>query len=471
MGGFKDFLKSTGGNVALMFGLAAVPMIGAGGIALDYMQASKAQNVLQQAVDDATLAAAASDVTEAAELKQLVESYLIKNGVLDIDLGTIHVKINQQGDTRLKVVAKGKYKTSFMNLVGSSKLKIKAKSVVARDFGNLELVLALDNTGSMNDSGKLASLKSAAHDLITELFDKKGSGTDLRVGLVPFSNYVNVGMGNRNAPWIDVPADTKVSNGMVDQYGVVPGSEKNCGNRTGTTTNDGVSSTYTYWGCDYDYEVIGQYESFTETKWYGCVGSRNYPLNVEDRNPNVRVTGLMNTHCARPIMELTDNKSTIDSEIDAMTGAYDTYIPAGLMWAWRMLSKPAPLNSGKAYSQMSKKGLVKAIVLMTDGKNTMKPTYPEHVSTYDSSAGTVDSTPGNNLTAELCTNIKNSGANEKEHIKIYTIAFAVSDPAVKELLRDCATNPSYYFDAADGAALAEAFGGIARSLTTLRIAR
>ncbi len=50
---FKEFSKSTRANVAIVFGLAAIPVVMAGGMAVDYMGASKSQSALQQAVDDA----------------------------------------------------------------------------------------------------------------------------------------------------------------------------------------------------------------------------------------------------------------------------------------------------------------------------------------------------------------------------------------------------------------------------------
>ncbi len=464
----KEFSKSTRANVAIVFGLAAIPVVMAGGMAVDYMGASKSQSALQQAVDDAALAAGASDLDGQAELENLVDKFLNRNGSYEVVDKLTKIRVIKTSDKKIKVVAKGKVNTRFMGLVGYRKLKIKATAVVNRDFGNMELALVLDNTGSMNADGKLASLKTSAKILIKELFDNKGSTAELKIGIVPFSKYVNIGLENRDENWLDVEDDTSEEvTATRDITRQIPGSERNCGTRSYTTTNDGATTTSSYYACDYDYEVTGT-EDYTYTvssTWNGCVGSRDYPLNVEDRRPNVKIPGLMNVNCARPITKLTDSQSTLENEIDALTATDETYLPAGLMWGWRMLSRIAPIKDAVSYPKMSRKGYTKAIVLMTDGINTQKPLYPTHSSDGGDPATT------NALTAELCTNIKNSGSNDDEKIVIYAVTFAVTDPVVKNLLRDCATNSSYYFDASDPFALTAAFRNIAKSLITLRLAK
>ena len=96
---------------------------------------------------------------------------------------------------------------------------------------------------------------------------------------------------------------------------------------------------------------------------------------------------------------------------------------------------------------------------MTDGRNSavidaagINFSYPADVTATDT------------LTAKLCDNIKSEG------ISIFTVGLAVTDDA-KSLLSDCASSPEYYFDAADGAALADAFNDIGQSLRMLRLVK
>ncbi len=465
---FRKFAKSTGANVALLFGLSAVPVITAGGMAVDYMSAAKAKSGIQLAADDAALAVGAAKDMTAAELKTLATKYLVRNGSSEILDEITNIDVVKTADDQVTLTVTGSVNAKFMGLIGYGKLDVEVTAVVKRGFGNLEVALVLDNTGSMNNDGKLDSLKSSAGVLVSELFDKKGPSAILKIGIVPFSKYVNVGLSNRNAAWIDVPADSTVT-GTRDVWGRVPGSESNCGDRTWESTSDGVTTTGTYYGCDYDWEITGTEEYTTTSTWLGCVGSRNNPLNVEDSDPNVKIPGIMESgataSCPRAITELTDSRSVVETEINALTATGDTYLPGGLMWGWRMLSNEAPLQDGVTNGIMSNEGYTKAIVLMTDGMNTQVPTYPAHVNDGGNATTT------NALTAQLCTNIKNSGANDTQRIKIYTVTFAVTDPAVKTLLENCATDSTSYFDAADPSALAEAFKTIGKSLANLSLAK
>jgi hypothetical protein len=94
---------------------------------------------------------------------------------------------------------------------------------------------------------------------------------------------------------------------------------------------------------------------------------------------------------------------------------------------------------------------------MTDGDNTRAPDYPTHNSTSKVLA--------NDLTRELCSNIK------AEKITVYTVAFEVTDTTIKDILRDCATNPSLYFDAKNSKTLTAAFASIAASLRNISLSR
>ena len=76
-----------------------------------------------------------------------------------------------------------------------------------------------------------------------------------------------------------------------------------------------------------------------------------------------------------------------------------------------------------------------------------------------------DAATANNLTAELCTNVKADG------VQVFTIAFEVTSNPVKNLLRACATSADKYFDATNAMQLSSAFDAIAQQMTVLRIAR
>ena len=70
----KRFRESTGGNVAVVFGLAAVPIFGAAGVAVDYTRASHFRSILQTAVDASALAGAAQ--VSQAKITGTIDAYM-----------------------------------------------------------------------------------------------------------------------------------------------------------------------------------------------------------------------------------------------------------------------------------------------------------------------------------------------------------------------------------------------------------
>ncbi len=464
VGLFKRFQNDAKGNVALMFGLTAVPMMLAGGIAVDYANAIQAKANIQAAVDNAALAAGYDTTMSDADMLKLVKKYLESNGAENALKSLDEVKIKRIGTTGLKVSAKGKVDNYLMRIIGNNTTDIGAETYIKNNYGNLEVALVLDNTFSMSAAGKMAALKNAANTLVDKLHDNKGAAASLDISLVPFSQYVNIGMSRRNAPWADIPADWDEP--RSGGYWYRPVTRKyNCRMETRTRVRDGVSSTYETRVCDREYgpKEWRTYSYVKKHRWNGCVGSRNYPLNTQDTAPTSKIPGLLNRSCSREITTLTSSKSTISNEIDKMSASGNqTYIPAGLMWGWRMLSSDVPLTDGVSKAKMKSENYTKAIVLMTDGENTVSPNYPDH--------RVSNGTNADNLTKEICQNIKSNGTGT-EKIRIYTVTFAVSDPATKKMIRECATSDSYYFDASDSVALAAAFEQIGKSLVTLFISQ
>ncbi|MCC0028639.1 MAG: pilus assembly protein [Brucellaceae bacterium] len=60
---WKRFLGSTDGNMALMTGALAIPLVLALGVSIDYSNLAKRASSLQQAVDSAALAIAREGMT------------------------------------------------------------------------------------------------------------------------------------------------------------------------------------------------------------------------------------------------------------------------------------------------------------------------------------------------------------------------------------------------------------------------
>lgn len=311
----------------MMFGIFLFVLLIAGGMAIDLQRANLIRADLQESADAGLIAAvrqkmAAPNLTDAevtARASKFFEANRrLKSGVTLTGFNVVYDPVKES--YRLELAAD--IETMLLRAVGTPVLN---RSIVSEaKLGKppyLEIVMALDNTGSMNDDGKLDDLKSAAKLLVNAVFAP--AGAEVKVGLVPFAQYVNVGSGASSASWMSADA------------------------------------------------------SFS-----GCVGSRSYPANTKDEdyasNP---VPGLATGSCPRAVLPMTGNQSTITTAIDAMTGGGWTYIPAGLAWGWRALSAGDPFPEGVSYADLKDKGGHKALVLMTDGENTKSPDYPTHNNT------------------------------------------------------------------------------------------
>jgi hypothetical protein len=184
-----------------------------------------------------------------------------------------------------------------------------------------------------------------------------------------------------------------------------------------------------------------------------------------------------NLLCTTQALEpLTTTKSVAKSKITSMVASGATNITAGLMWGWRVLSPTAPFEQGRSYATTDNR---KILILMTDGQNTYEGNSKFVVSQYGawgyvwkSHLGTT-STNENDVQDKMdsrmslaCTNIKNAG------IRIYTVAFQITDATTKQLLKSCATDANTMaFDASSTSDLTNAFTAIGNDISQLRLSQ
>ncbi len=485
---FEGFSRSTRGATVVIFAFMAVPVMALAGGVVDYGTALRVKSELSATLDAALLAATqAYALDDTVDTTKMVNDFVEKNysdagkKLLSTSLVVNDPTISAEGEMTARLDVK--VPTSFLKLVGFNEFDFSVSSSAMVGGQSLEVAVVLDNTGSMSGA-KLNALKDAATDLVDNLI-QDGKDT-VKMSLVPFADYVNIGVANRFEAGIDVPSDftySSTSPAGTSCWNTYPDSTQTCTNSPyeGTCYNDGVpySCTKNNWSCTGDkgtpVKVCKEYPEKTKTwnyRWHGCVASRPHDLNVKDEGYATEVPGLMSTWnwCQQisPITRLTSDKMTITDAIDAMKAKRNTYIPAGLAWGWRSISNQTPFADGVAYSNNTVK---KAIILMTDGNNTKsmkkwvnKATSNNSGEVWGHNAGNV--AQANAMTSELCTNIKAKG------IVIHTIAFDVpAGSSVETLMKNCAGNGGKYFDAEDSDQLSKAFKQIALALLNLRLSK
>ena len=460
--GTKPFVDDRSGSIAIVFAVSLAALCGIAGLALDFARGQSVKEAMQQDLD-ATIMYVGAEFNRkpnGRDVQALAQAYFKGLPRQKHSAQPASISISHPDASTFVAHAHTKLPTALMNLYGYGTMNVNAMSEAQIGQQPVEFALVLDNTLSM-DGSKIAALKSAANKLVESVFRGVNADKYVKVSIVPFADYVNIGQSHRNALWMSVPADTSTTQNIcrdVQSQTVVPGS---CHDVTYNYTQDGVPKVGTYTHCDYTYgPPVNQCSDETTTvEWHGCAGSRDYPWNVKDENYAIKkVPGIMNAWCPNEITPLTNQAATAKTAIDDMFATGNTYIPAGLMWGWTTLSPAAPFD--QAEDTKDGKKVRKIMVLMTDGYNTLSPTVP-----YDGTHSGNDTALANKYTAKLCENIK------AQKIEMYTVAFQVNDVAVKSILENCASDGSHFQDAGNESALLPAFEKIAADFSPLRLAR
>jgi Flp pilus assembly protein TadG len=418
------------GSVAIIFALSILVLCGTVAIGVDYARALAVRTQLQHAVDTAALTARTEIDQSAASLARRVQanfSYATLQNYGAINFVATPTLI----EDGIRVVATATVPTTFGRLLGIDTIPVRAVAEAVSADPQLEVALALDNTGSMLGS-KLAELKIAANLLVDKVIAGSTPGR-VKFSLVPFSQYVNVGTNFRGATWLTVPDDGPQS---VRVCSPLFGPPSLCQR---TTCSGFIPLPLT---CGY---VTVNYT------WNGCVGSRapsDFVSRATGANP---IPGIPDVRCSASLGRLSPNVGDIKTKINNMVAEGFTYIPAGLMWGWRALSPDAPFSDGAPYSRSTKK----IIVLMTDGENTKSQNGQDHDGESPSDADA-------NLT-QLCREVK------RDNIELYTVSFQVPTPTIKAVLAQCSSGNGYNFDAVTANDLNTAFDSIAVNIVKLAL--
>lgn len=131
------FLKNEGGNFAIIFGLALVPIAASIGAGVDYSQMNNRKAKMQSAADTAIFAAA-RDAGNASQFGHLAKAYLEANlDGLDIEVDP------KTGPKSVELTVTNRYETAFMGIVGVPELTI-----------SVNVELAIEKFGRGSTSGK-----------------------------------------------------------------------------------------------------------------------------------------------------------------------------------------------------------------------------------------------------------------------------------------------------------------------------
>ncbi len=416
----RRFFSDPKGNVAILFAIAVVPIIGAMGAAVDYSMASAQRTSMQAAVDATALALAKIMPVSQTELDargmEWFNANMGQTPITNIQLTIIPTtgKINIQ--------ATGSYQPEIISVLGLAAFPIGASSEVKWGIGKVEVALALDNTGSMSSQGKMTQLKIAAHQLLDTLEMAAKNPGDAKVAIIPFGFQIRLDTTYRDAFWL--------------KY--LPG------NGSPPPSQPGLSA--------------GQ----VKNAWQGCVTDRDPNHDVQDSNPTanaMKFPGVFypGRDCGNlaTTMFLTTNWAALHAKVNSMQPVGNTYVGIGAAWGWHALSPTQPFSGAAPFNTPN---LQKFLILLTDGDNTQSRAQNAN----GGSPTQAEVTAMNTRTALACTNAKAAG------IKIYAIRVINGNT---NLLRNCASDPTMYYDVQNAGQLSSVFSAIGAQIANLHLSK
>ncbi len=509
------FYRDESGASFVLFAMTMMVMVGAAALVLDYGHATKVHARQQAALDAATLAA--SDVlgtTDAQDRGDNIAGAFYNANTKRNPDGTISKLNLDTGTGQVSATGDTPVDTWLMRVFGVKQIPVKARTVIARATGTVEVALVLDNSGSM--SSEMDTLKTAAKEMAGILFVGAEGTEKVRVGLVPFAASVNVGPAKAWESWIDSggasPVHHENTNGTYSRFALfdaigVPWAgcvevrpapyDVNDALPVAATpatlfvpmfapdepdpvNSDGQTYPNSYLrddggSCPRQERICTSY-----SRRGNCQDWRTVPISPDVAQRRVcKYNGQTAYYSSGPnyncttaaILPLTSTKSELVNAIDGMVANGWTNILQGTTWGWRVLSSAQPFAEGRSESDGDNQ---KFLVIMSDGENTYQTRSNHNKSMYGAFGYTAkgrlpELQPASTMTTKTltaCSNAKAAG------ITIFTVAFrdAVTSSAARDLLQSCASHPSQALLASDGPALKKAFENIGRQITQLRIA-
>jgi Flp pilus assembly protein TadG len=437
------FFRNDSGNMAVVVALSALPLMMAGGAAVDYGNWVSVQARLQAATDAAALAAGREANLDEAELRRVATDYFMSNFGTPRNAGTPNMTMTVDASGKLRIDANVTVDNYLLKTVGRDSQYISASAEVSKEATGLEVALVFDNTGSMASQSRLSTLKVAANDFVEILFGPRDEADTLKVAVVPFSQFVNVGPDKSNNVWVDtnglsaqaddnfmpnsggpehnwaawgeviakrpqlywpgcvesrpgalsvndttpnpnIPNTLFVPAFAPDEPGQSSSASQTCYRDSGATSSCGGSVENVYYNNYLE-------DSLQSTNGGGRRGSVTYSLEEQQNHARKYRRNTVHTRdngndrgphrgCnIQPIQALTNQKAPVLNTIRNMKADGYTHVAEGVGWGLRVLSPGEPFTEGVSYDNNE---ITKAMVLLTDGENTFESENNHNGSTY-----------------------------------------------------------------------------------------
>jgi Flp pilus assembly protein TadG len=450
------FARANDGNIAILFGIAVIPIITFVGAAVDYTRANAARSSMQAALDSTALMLAkdlSQGTIQPSQVSERADAYFkalyTNDEAKGVTINATYTQNSGKGSTIL-VNGSGNIETGFMRVAGFPTMDFKTSSTSAWGNARMRVAMVLDVTGSMKDDGKMDAMQKAAKALVDQLAKLVKTDGDVYISMVPFAKDVNLGTSYKDATWID-----------WDFWSDQNPTWGTCSNINKTNKTDCLSKSGRTWTPD-------------KSKWTGCVTDRTQDYDITNTEPTSTNAPTMvvaeeyvtkdrwgnvteqyckstNTPYMGPILPLTYNWTTLKDAIGKLQPTGNTNQGIGLAWGWLTLGVgKVPFNAPA--KDTDNYDYTDAIVLLSDGLNTQNR--------WTSDPAKID-----DREAKMCDAAKKPPNN----ITIYTVQVNTGGDATSEVLKNCASSADKFYLITDPDKTVSVFNSIGQSLSKLRV--
>ncbi|MGP1353307.1 MAG: TadE/TadG family type IV pilus assembly protein [Parasphingopyxis sp.] len=477
--------RDTRGNTLAMAAAALVPIAGMIGSGLDMSRAYMAQAKLQNACDAAALAARRemsgsvfdSDVRTEGER---FFDFNFPSTTMNAQNVTRTVAQSTSDDTIVEVSASADIPTSVMALFGRDSISISVSCEANQDYGNNDIMVVLDVTGSMNSApsgggaSKISRLRTGAMGLYRALADTPNTRT--RYGFVPYSMNVNVGgiLRTRDILRTTFYPQDEDGDGDEEYVGVDinetewfdDGSSR--GERIRAWRESGqacveerptIGNSYNDGDFDIDLTVTQDDIDQIASAWNDV--DRQYGRWDPDENEYDD-----DGWCPSPATRLSTygNETAFQDAVNDATAivAGNTYHDLGLVWAARLLS-PTGINASRNPTEWNGIPVAQHIVFLTDGD--LVPTSSNYSSFGNWNFNRRLTGSGGQESRHIARFLSACSAAKSMGMTIWIIAF---DNVDTDEVEPCATSSGHFY-VTDGTDLEDVFERIGAGIGRLRL--
>lgn len=485
-GSFLSLLRrDTRGNTLAMAAAALVPIAGMIGSGLDMSRAYMAQAKMQNACDAAALGArremAGSVFTTAvADEGERFFDFNFPSGTMNAANTTVTVSQSTTNPTTVEVRASADIPTSVMSMFGKNTIPISVACDADQDYGNNDVMVVLDVTGSMRSAprgggaSKISRLRSGAMGLYRALADTPNTRT--RFGFVPYSMNVNVGGILRSRDILRTTFYPKDQNG------------------NGNEAYEGVHINQTEWAngetrvgrmirawrrsdqaCVEERPSIGNSYNDGDFTIDLTVTQDDIDLIARRNNDIDRQFGRWDPNenewdddgwCPAPASRLSvyGNETAYQTAVNDATAIVNgnTYHDIGLVWAARLLSSSG-INASRNPTEWNGIPVAKHIVFLTDGD--LVPNSRDYTSFGNHNFDNRIAGNGSQESRHIARFLSSCSTAKSMGMTIWVIALDLGNT---DEIEPCATSSGHFF-VSDGSDLEDVFEQIGAGIGRLRL--